>query len=111
MGVAEDDLDEVLPNRRSFSQSLLSVEDLFVDAAAKNETCSQDELNLICDTHEDDHRGGKTYGESGITNMPLFLLLIFGIIVLGGIGISCWRRSERMKEERGVTPSSTDVIL
>ena len=109
--MAEDDLDEVLPNRRSFSQSLMSAEDLFVDTAAKNETCSQDELKRVCDIHEDDDRGGRTYGESGITNMPLFLLLIFAIIILGGIGISCWRRSERTEEERGVAPNSTDVIL
>lgn len=108
-GIEEDDLDEVLPNRRSFANNLMSADDLFIDNAVQNETCSKDELKVLCDI---DGRAGTTYGESGIRNLPVFLLLIVGIIVLGVVAISCWRRSEGEREERAVTTrNNTDVVL
>ena len=105
-GIGEDDLDEVLPNRGSFAKTLMSANDLFINTVVQNETCSQDELKILCNIDEHDSRA-----KSGITNLPVFVLLIIGMTVLGIVGISCWQRSEAEKEERGVTRYNANVTL
>jgi len=122
-GVKEDDLGEVLPNRQSFAGNLFSLEDIFHNGEDANstktngETCSVEQLQKTCRYDDDEDgwtpygRAGRYggYGNSGITNMAAFLLLIVGIIALCGIATCCWRRSAEKRRREAFAPPG--VIL
>lgn len=122
-GVKESDLNEVLPNRHSFVGSLFSQDDIFDSNHDENSTqteeksCSVEHLEKMCryDAGEDGWtpygRAGKHsgYGNSGITNMAAFLLLVVGVIALCGIATCCWRRSAEKRRQENF--SAGDVIL
>lgn len=121
-GVKESDLSEVLPNRRSFVGNLFTQEDIFESNHDENSTqpeekaCSVEHLEKTCmfdaggDSWTPYGRARKYggYGNSGITNMAAFLLLIVGLFLLCGVATCCWRRSA---EKRRQDVSAGDVIL
>ena len=122
-GVKGSDLSEVLPNHHSFVGNLFSQNDIFNGNHDENSTqtkdtsCSVEHLEKICsyDAGEDGWtpygRAGKYggYGNSGITNMTVFLLLIVGLFVLCGVATYCWRRSAEKRRQDAF--SAGDVIL